>query len=75
LFHYRNYGGDVAKILAGIQCPAGEVSFMLGYNECEAQCTDEQSTQEASLNKFLYEIGYPWKEETENPAYKMFMRQ
>lgn len=26
LFHYRNYGGDVAKILAGIQCPAGEVS-------------------------------------------------
>jgi threonine dehydratase len=25
LFHYRNYGGDVAKILAAIQCPAGEV--------------------------------------------------
>jgi threonine dehydratase len=24
LFHYRNYGGDVAKCLAGIQCPAGE---------------------------------------------------
>jgi threonine dehydratase len=21
LFHYRNHGGDVAKILAGIQCP------------------------------------------------------
>lgn len=21
VFHYRNYGGDVAKILAGIQCP------------------------------------------------------
>jgi threonine dehydratase len=27
LFHYRNYGGDVAKILAAIQCPAGEVSY------------------------------------------------
>ncbi|KAF2140950.1 uncharacterized protein K452DRAFT_319238 [Aplosporella prunicola CBS 121167] len=24
LFHYRNHGGDVAKILAGIQCPAGK---------------------------------------------------
>ena len=23
VFHYRNYGGDVAKILAGIQVPAG----------------------------------------------------
>lgn len=24
LFHYRNYGGDVGKVLAGIQCPPGE---------------------------------------------------
>ena len=24
LFHYRNYGGDVGKVLAGIQCPEGE---------------------------------------------------
>ena len=24
LFHYRNYGGDVGKILAGIQCPREE---------------------------------------------------
>lgn len=24
LFHYRNYGGDVAKILTAIQCPPGE---------------------------------------------------
>ena len=22
LFHYRNYGGDVGKVLAGVQCPA-----------------------------------------------------
>lgn len=26
LFHYRNYGGDIAKVLAGIQVPPGEVS-------------------------------------------------
>ncbi|RAH51360.1 threonine dehydratase, biosynthetic [Aspergillus brunneoviolaceus CBS 621.78] len=24
LFHYRNYGGDVGKVLAGIQCPETE---------------------------------------------------
>ena len=24
LFHYRNYGGDVGKVLAGVQCPAAE---------------------------------------------------
>ncbi|PVH97933.1 threonine dehydratase-like protein [Periconia macrospinosa] len=24
LFHYRNHGGDVAKILAGIQCPVSD---------------------------------------------------
>ncbi|KAK1821896.1 threonine deaminase [Friedmanniomyces endolithicus] len=53
LFHYRNYGGDVGKVLAGIQCPPGE---------------------EAELEKFLQEIGYGYKEETENETYKMFMR-
>ena len=53
LFHYRNYGGDVGKVLAGIQCPKGE---------------------EESLEKFLREIRYPFFEETDNPVYKMFMR-
>jgi len=24
LWHYRNYGGDIGKVLAGIQCPPGE---------------------------------------------------
>lgn len=24
LFHYRNAGGDIGKVLAGIQCPAAE---------------------------------------------------
>ncbi|KAK3683051.1 threonine deaminase [Vermiconidia calcicola] len=53
LFHYRNYGGDVGKVLAGIQCPKGE---------------------EEGLEKFLREIGYGYSEETENEAYRMFMR-
>ncbi|KAI7281153.1 Threonine dehydratase [Hortaea werneckii] len=53
LFHYRNYGGDVGKVLAGIQCPPGE---------------------EAGLEKFLHDIGYGYKEETDNETYKLFMR-
>lgn len=41
LFHYRNYGGDIAKILAGIQCPPGEEDGLnkflqdLGYGYTE----------------------------------------
>ncbi|PGH33069.1 threonine ammonia-lyase, biosynthetic [[Emmonsia] crescens] len=44
LFHYRNYGSDVAKVLAGIQCPATEKTELegflrdLGYPVTE--CTD-----------------------------------
>ncbi|KAL1961018.1 hypothetical protein VTO42DRAFT_4906 [Malbranchea cinnamomea] len=44
LFHYRNHGGDVAHILAGIQCPPGEKDELeafladLGYPFTE--CTD-----------------------------------
>ena len=45
LFHYRNHGGDVGKILAGIQCPVEERAELdaflkkLGYpfSECTAQ--------------------------------------
>nr|POE77631.1 threonine dehydratase, mitochondrial [Quercus suber] len=53
LFHYRNHGGDVGRILVGIQCPAGE---------------------EAELKKFLKKVGYRYTEETDNEAYKSFMR-
>lgn len=41
LFHYRNYGGDVGKVLAGIQCPKGRESDLdsflteLGYGYVE----------------------------------------
>ncbi|KAL9053099.1 MAG: hypothetical protein Q9162_004963 [Coniocarpon cinnabarinum] len=30
-FHYRNYGGDVARILAGIQVPAGREEELEGF--------------------------------------------
>jgi threonine dehydratase len=53
LFQYRNVGGDVARILAGIQCPDSE--------------RDE-------LDGFLKEIGYPFKECTDNATYKTFLR-
>jgi threonine dehydratase len=53
LFHYRNYGGDVGKILAGIQCGEGD---------------------RAELDAFLKAIRYPYQEETDNPVYRMFLR-
>lgn len=31
LFHYRGLGGDVGKVLAGIQCPASEKEELEGY--------------------------------------------
>jgi threonine dehydratase len=52
LFHYRNYGGDVAKILAAIQCPPGEEAGLnaflkqLGYGY-----TDE--TQNETYQMFM----------------------
>ncbi|KAF2103165.1 threonine dehydratase I [Rhizodiscina lignyota] len=56
IFHYRNHGGDVAKILAGIQCP-------------------KTADDEKALKEFLKKIGYPFREETDNETYKMFLRQ
>ncbi|KAL2215503.1 threonine dehydratase, biosynthetic [Thermoascus aurantiacus ATCC 26904] len=53
LFHYRNYGGDIGKVLAGIQCPESE---------------------KADLEAFLNDLGYPFKECTDSPTYKMFLR-
>ncbi|KAL3958512.1 hypothetical protein ACCO45_006674 [Purpureocillium lilacinum] len=31
LFHYRNYGGDVAKVLAGISCPEDEAGDLARF--------------------------------------------
>jgi threonine dehydratase len=54
LFHYRNYGGDIGRVLAGIQCPEAE---------------------RGSLNDFLNELGYPFRECSDSPTYKTFLRE
>ena len=49
LFHYRNHGGDVANVLAGIQCPEAQKPELegflrdLGYPFSE--CTDSPTYQ------------------------------
>ena len=54
LFHYRNYGGDVGKVLAGIQCPDAQRAELeaflkeLGYPFKE--CSDSHT-----YNMFLRE--------------------
>lgn len=53
LFQYRTYGGDVAKVLAGIQCPPEE---------------------NADLEQFLEELGYPSEECTDSEVFKMFLK-
>ncbi|KAL7939099.1 threonine dehydratase I [Trichoderma chlorosporum] len=53
LFQYRSYGGDVAKVLAGIQCPPEE---------------------NAELEQFLEELGYPSEECTNSPVFNMFLK-
>jgi threonine dehydratase len=53
LFHYRSIGGDVGRILAGIQCPEPE---------------------RYKLDSFLKDIGYPYKECTDNEIFKTFLR-
>ncbi|KAH6608919.1 threonine ammonia-lyase [Trichoderma cornu-damae] len=53
LFQYRTYGGDVAKVLAGIQCPPEE---------------------NADLEQFLEELGYPSEECTNSEVFNMFLK-
>jgi threonine dehydratase len=52
LFHYRNHGADIGRVLVGIQVPPDE---------------DE------AFGIFLNQIGYPSWNETNNPAYKLFL--
>ena len=46
LFHYRNYGGDIAKVLAGISCPdqeSGELSqFLKDVDYPFEECTNSE---------------------------------
>jgi len=52
LFHYRSQGGDVGRILVGLQVPKKEMK---------------------AFRDFLSTLGYRYWDETENPAYKLFL--
>ncbi|MCJ1285962.1 Threonine dehydratase biosynthetic, chloroplastic [Xylographa opegraphella] len=49
LFHYRNHGGDVGKVLAGIQCPKNEQDELMGFlvklGYPFSECTDSPTYQ------------------------------
>ena len=49
LFHYRNHGGDVGKVLAGIQCPTNQKEELEGFLAKLAypfvECTDSPTYQ------------------------------
>ena len=52
LFHYRNHGADIGRVLVGIQVPPSE---------------------KETFQAFLSQVGYPSWDETNNPAYKLFL--
>ncbi len=52
LFHYRNQGGDVGRILVGLQVPKKEMK---------------------TFREFLSTLGYRNWDESDNPAYKLFL--
>ncbi|KAK0350398.1 hypothetical protein LTR94_029197, partial [Friedmanniomyces endolithicus] len=52
LFHYRNHGDDVGRVLAGVSVPP----------------QDHEGFAAA-----LSELGYPYVDETENPACRLFL--
>ncbi|XLP34274.1 threonine ammonia-lyase, biosynthetic [Brevundimonas vesicularis] len=52
LFHYRNHGDDVGRVLAGIHAPKGE---------------------HEAVTTALDTLGYPYIEETMNPAARLFL--
>ncbi|MDB5729036.1 MAG: ilvA, partial [Noviherbaspirillum sp.] len=52
LFHYRNQGGDVGRILVGLQVPKKEMK---------------------DFRAFLSTLGYRCWDESDNPAYKLFL--
>ncbi|NBB51814.1 threonine ammonia-lyase, biosynthetic [Rhizobium sp. CRIBSB] len=52
LFHYRNHGDDVGRVLAGVSAPP------------EAA---------ADLSAALQALGYPYVDETDNPAVRLFL--
>jgi threonine dehydratase len=52
LFHYRNHGSDVGRVLVGMQVP---------------------DRDHAAFDDFLARLGYRSWEESDHPAYRMFL--
>ncbi len=52
IFHYRNHGADVGRIVVGVLVNKSEMS---------------------AWDMFVKELGYPSWNETNNPAYKLFL--
>ncbi|MEZ5379476.1 MAG: threonine ammonia-lyase, biosynthetic [Acidimicrobiales bacterium] len=52
LFHYRNHGSDVGRVLVGMQVPDADAG---------------------EFDRFLDQLGYRYWEETEHPAYRLFL--
>jgi threonine dehydratase len=52
LFHYRNQGGDVGRVLVGLQVPRAEMK---------------------RFRDFLATLGYRSWDESDNPAYRLFL--
>ena len=52
IFHYRNHGADVGRIVVGVQVPDAELP---------------------EWRRFLGELPYQHWEETDNPAYQLFL--
>ena len=52
IFHYRNHGADVGRIVVGVQVPDAELK---------------------EWRRFLGELPYQHWEETDNPAYQLFL--
>jgi threonine dehydratase len=52
IFHYRNHGADVGRIVVGVQVPPAEMP---------------------EWQSFLDGLGYSYVNETDNPAYRLFL--
>lgn len=52
LFHYRNHGSDVGRVLVGMQVP---------------------SSDRDAFDRFLSQLGYRHWEESDHPAYRLFL--
>lgn len=53
LFHYRNHGDDIGRVLVGIDVPETDDKLFL---------------------QFLDKLGYKWTDESENQAFKLFLK-